>query len=117
MKNWPHDKTNLDAVTPRSLSQWRYWKMRIAMTTKTVAWLRKQPQYTPEEEAKLLDEQVRNIEQAEICRQDCRRQDICHRWDWRWFNRSTQPVTQADRWNIIAMTYDQYHSAQGRLRE
>ena len=118
MKKWPHDKTNLDAVTPRSLSQWRYWHLQIAMTTKTVEWLRKQPQHTPGEEAKLLAEQVRNREQAEICRQDCRWQDINHRWTERWFDRRNKPATKpTDRWRPTAMTYDQYHDRNGRLRE
>ena len=36
MKKWPHDKTNLNGVVQRSLSQWRYWHLQIAMTTKTV---------------------------------------------------------------------------------
>ena len=119
MKRWPHAKTNLNAVTPRSLSQWRYWKMQITMTAFTVEWLRKQPLFTYGAEAKLLAEQVNNIQQAEICRQDCRWQDINHRWTMRWFNRRTRPEPGQVRpeWRPLAMTYDQHLDRSGRLTE
>lgn len=113
MKKWPNEKTNMQGVSPRTLDEWYYWQRRVAMTVKTLEWLKLQGTF-PEGQTNLQRELDSEQRECELNRLRCRRQDIITRWYSRKWLRPI-PAKRTNSWQPTPMLIDDYLDRHGQI--